>query len=202
MVLVDIKFRKCSDGGYFASYKHKMLTQDEWVDEGIRIFKDPEDGLWHFIGSGVDGYKNRKAAVRALLAKRWNDEADSLTIPFDTYFRNYSRGERGRRMSGDLANRIYDILVEHCGASDDGRSYDRESFVHHHSGDISSDEAYRCHEYRFGGYLGFGGKFWNEGNRFRVSAYSEDSSADVRVMVARANQKLQALYQETWPYVP
>ena len=46
----------------------------------------------------------------------------------------------------NLANRIYDVLVAEAGASE----YFRQDFLYH----------FGTHEFRFGGDLGFGGKFW------------------------------------------
>jgi hypothetical protein len=92
-----------------------------------------------------------------------------------------------RRLQPWVANLIYDLLIEECGASE--WKHDRDSFVHAHT--VQEHQGY---EYRFRGYLGFGGKFWNESQGFRVSTYTEDEDAETRLMVARANDRLQRLY--------
>lgn len=68
-------------------------------------------------------------------------------------------------MTVEQANAVYDVLVTHAGASEDGR----DDFVFHQT--LRSPD-----EYRFMGALGFGGKFRNERGRWRVSAYPEDAA--------------------------
>lgn len=55
----------------------------------------------------------------------------------------------GAGLPVNVADRIYDVLVEHVGARESNRDY----FVHIES----SGHVTGC---RFGGSLGFGGKFW------------------------------------------
>lgn len=66
------------------------------------------------------------------------------------------------KLTTDEANAIWDVLVEHAGATEHGR----EDFVFHQT-DMRTDE------YRFMGMLGFGGKFWNYNGRWYVTAYPE-----------------------------
>lgn len=68
-------------------------------------------------------------------------------------------------MTPEQANAVYDVLVAHAGASEDGR----DDFVFHQTSS-------QPNEYRFMGALGSGGKFWNERGRWRVSAYPEDAA--------------------------
>jgi hypothetical protein len=67
-------------------------------------------------------------------------------------------------LTDEQANKVYDILVQHAGAQEDGRW----DFVFHQTrGHVT--------EYRFMGLLGFGGKFWRtHWPRWYVSAYPED----------------------------
>lgn len=74
------------------------------------------------------------------------------------------------------ANQIYDILVREAGA--DNRAYSRECFT-------LTVTAPTFREYRFGGSLGFGGKFWNANDEWYVNMYTEDfNPGRVEVMVA------------------
>jgi hypothetical protein len=92
------------------------------------------------------------------------------------------------------ANAVYDILVEHAGASEEGR----ESFVF-----LQTDQ--HVEEYRFIGGLGFGGKFRRlrsglirEGDlEWYVDAYPEDYRArpERLQMIGAANTALAALKQ-------
>ncbi|MEU7170214.1 hypothetical protein ABZ949_01830 [Micromonospora tulbaghiae] len=66
-------------------------------------------------------------------------------------------------LTADQAAAIYDLLIEHAGASRGARS----AF-------INVQTSRQCDEYRFMGSLGFGGKLWIDRDGWRVSAYSED----------------------------
>lgn len=72
-------------------------------------------------------------------------------------------------ITSDQANSIYDVLVRHAGASN--REFHRVQF-------IQNTALLGQTEYRFCGGLGFGGKFWNDGNAWTVTAYAEDTIAD------------------------
>lgn len=197
-MLLEVKFSARPEGGYAAS--HLDYLTGEWKP-ACAVLKTPEGWTTAaMLGDDpVEPQKTRKAAVRALLTRQWNRYAEALEeeLPYERYYENYDRGEANRRMSPDLSNQIFDILVAECGAQESGR----DSFLASMSMDVR-DENYRSNEHRFGGWLGFGGKFWNERNRFRVSAYDEDTNPRTRLMMARANKKLQDLYQQTWPYTP
>ena len=90
----------------------------------------------------------------------------------------------GKAMSEAVANAIYDILVQDCGAYDGG--HERESFVAHQT---TEDVI----EWRFGGKLGFGGKFWRNAGRIYVNCYREDETPEMRKMIDKANERLAAL---------
>ena len=73
------------------------------------------------------------------------------------------------KMTKDEANKVYDILVNMGGASSSLK--DRNDFLYHH---VESENG--CDEYRFGGKLGFGGKYYSGTNT--VDCYSEEHSSD------------------------
>jgi hypothetical protein len=91
-----------------------------------------------------------------------------------------------------VADAAWTILVEHCAAREDGRA----EFV---ASVTRRSEGSRNGEYRFGGALGFGGKFWWDTMplagrpALRVSCYREDMSAERRAMIDAANARLAAL---------
>ena len=66
-----------------------------------------------------------------------------------------------------IANRIYDILVEHAGASDGETG--RHSFLYHFCTRVQSG---RPDGFMFGGIFGMAGKFWWNNDRFYVSGHS------------------------------
>lgn len=96
-------------------------------------------------------------------------------------------------MTTEMANRVYDVLVEECQANDD-EMY-RDMFVRYHT---SEDCLFGgTSEWRFQGSLGFGGKFWIRQNRgWDVTYYPEDHKDELDKKVKAANEKLQKLYQE------
>ncbi len=87
---------------------------------------------------------------------------------------------RGIVLSESTAGRVWTILVEECGASED----DRGAFV-------SNAGTRGVTEWRFQGSLGFGGKFYaNSVDEFRVSCYPEDETPARARKIASANARL------------
>lgn len=84
------------------------------------------------------------------------------------------------------AERIYDILVEHCSAHNDAR--EKQSFVH--------AQVEGCIEWRFQGALGFGGKFWNNAGRWYVNGYPEEMTPERETIVQKANAQLITLQND------
>lgn len=80
----------------------------------------------------------------------------------------------------EVANQIYDLLVEHAGASP--HTYEREMFLYH--------QERGCTEYRFGGKLGLGGKFWSG---WYVTCYPEDEDHERKEILKRTNEALTRL---------
>ncbi len=81
-------------------------------------------------------------------------------------------------MNSNLANRIYDILVQEA----DAMESQRDNFIRHHTGKEN------CYEWRFCGSLGFGGKFRSE--RMTVDCYPEDSTKEREKIITRTNDRL------------
>lgn len=90
-------------------------------------------------------------------------------------------------LTTDQANTVYDLLIEHAGASPDGR----DDFIF-----LQTDQ--HVDEYRFGGALGFGGKFWNHRGRWYVTAYPEAVKVrpELRGVIEAANAALKAAREE------
>ncbi len=93
-------------------------------------------------------------------------------------------------LTADQANAIYDLLVQHAGASENGR----EGFVIVQANTVTN-------EYRFGGLLGFGGKFWrmtglrreDRDLRWSVNFYSEDKTSEREAAAEVTNRALAGL---------
>ncbi len=90
----------------------------------------------------------------------------------------------------ETAAKIFDILVQECGAVRDSLCHGFEPFRTYVEKELDR------HEYRFGGALGFGGKFYNSGFEWRVSCYSENLTPQRRAMIEQANLRLEALRNE------
>lgn len=78
------------------------------------------------------------------------------------------------------AGRIYDVLIEECGAT----AFHREQCVRYLTDEHGS------HEFRFQGSLGFGGKVYYNGGRLYVSCYPEDRTPERTAMIRSANARL------------
>lgn len=96
-----------------------------------------------------------------------------------------------RTMTKDEALAVWRVLVAHCRKRED--DHERYSFITYMT---SPDPP---HEYRFGGALGFGGKFWiNHRDDTRpdwyVTCYQEDETPETLAMIARANERLAVLW--------
>jgi len=86
----------------------------------------------------------------------------------------------------DLYSKVWDILVEHAGAS---KSPDeRESFV-----SSMTQIEYPTSEYRFQGHLGFGGKLYRSSRGLSVSCYPEDRTALREIIINSVNRLLSPL---------
>lgn len=87
-----------------------------------------------------------------------------------------------KKLDADKANKVYDLLVKHGGATE----LDRKSFIHSHCKD-----KYECTEWRFCGKLGFGGKYRSTWNG--VTCYSEDETPERVKLIAFLNEELKKL---------
>lgn len=85
------------------------------------------------------------------------------------------------------ADRIYTVLVEICGAYDD--RWTRGSFVMHVQRPTFT-------EWRFGGKLGFGGKFWINAGKWYVNYYQEDETPEMVQIVKEANARLASILED------
>lgn len=99
-----------------------------------------------------------------------------------------------RSITPEVANQIWDIIVETCGANDHPDSWDRQSFVNFASADEATQkDRGSWTEWRFCGSFGFGGKVWNNGD-FYVTCYKEEETRANLKRVQAANARLSALY--------
>lgn len=82
------------------------------------------------------------------------------------------------------ANTVWDVLVECAGANE----WQRDEFVF-------TQTHGRCDEFRFIGFLGFGGKFWRSSGRWYVTAYPEDIRVrpERQVIIDATNDRLAVL---------
>lgn len=85
-------------------------------------------------------------------------------------------------MTIERLNQIYDLLVSIGGAYEPLR----DSFIYVHM-----DPKYPCHEWRFSGKLGFGGKYRSRTNT--VDCYSEDQTPERLKLIEDLNTALSLL---------
>ena len=102
----------------------------------------------------------------------------------------YSETPPSRRITPEQAEIVYTLLVRLAGASFD--PWERQAFIRH--------VAHRkppCSLYRFGGYLGAGGKFVNDGGNEDVPyvmCYPEDESPKRLNLIAHVNKELKLIF--------
>lgn len=93
--------------------------------------------------------------------------------------------DRRGTMDRATAEAIYEILIVCCGASE--LSDERDAFV-----DYLTKPIQHGHEYRFGGWLGFGGKLYANSQGVYVDCYSEQKSPIVAFAIRTANERIDA----------
>ncbi len=89
-------------------------------------------------------------------------------------------------LNKEQCNKIYDILVEHVEAYEK----EREAFIRHHSLIVRQSSEWRC----LGGNLGFGGRFWVQGNGLSVSCDEEDMTYERFKIIEKVNALLKEVY--------
>lgn len=103
-----------------------------------------------------------------------------------------------RKITPEEADAAYTVLVKEVGAVDD--ALERQSFIW-----SVTDDTHPTSEYRFGGSIGFGGKFRNNGNRNdtpHVDCYREEESPEVNAAIERANLTLTEIFAAPTPAGP
>lgn len=91
-------------------------------------------------------------------------------------------------LSKEECNKIYDVLIG-AGASDS----ERQSFIYHFTSNNPP------HEWRFSGYLGFGGKLWytDEEKPCYINCYSEHMNKKSIKIIEHVNAELEEIFNET-----
>lgn len=137
----------------------------------------------------------RKKAVEAYILKCAQDMYYFWSEVFSARPKNPPR--ESRALTAAQANRVLELLQLHVGAL--RFELDRQSFLYLQTGRSGNGESGIPTEFRIGGLLGFGGKFWNEAHGFRVSCYREDMGPDTLRILTQTNYDLQDLYREFFP---
>jgi hypothetical protein len=83
----------------------------------------------------------------------------------------------------NTALQIYRILVDVCGA----RESEQDRFIYYFTVPRLS------YEWRFGGDLGSGGKFYDNGDKWYVGCYPEDDTPERKEIITKANALLKEL---------
>jgi hypothetical protein len=194
------KFTRGEEGDYSALYKGpfdvKFRNIGLLTRAGYIGFVDPASrDARRWVGvrgrTTTDLCKDRFGAASALLGSLCEDEAAPIEKALQEGWEATRREVRGRdqRLSPETAAAIYDVLIHHAKAN----VGDREHFVYAQSTDGSV-----IREWRFGGVLGWGGKFRNVHDKWYVDAYQENETAEVRLFIARTNLALLELFRATY----
>lgn len=166
---------------------HATVSYEGPAGGGILCYLVKEDGKWTVPGT-PGTFKDRWHAAYAYL-KLALCEPTTRTIEAETKAAWDKTPRRPMNLTADEAGAVYDLLVSKCGAY----ARDKDGFVHHHA-DISASWG---SEWRFGGLLGSGGKFYVTSNRWYVSNYSEDTGPEENLIIAETNAVLQQMYAKT-----
>lgn len=96
-------------------------------------------------------------------------------------------------LSKEIANKIFDVLVDICGAYEGDMLSERNNFIYHFCKENPPKE------WRFGGKLGFGGKLRYNYNInksfFYVDCYPEDETKERLAIIKIANKKLKEIFE-------
>ena len=159
---------------HLISYKECRGRRKGW------IAKPPAND----VALNVRVFKTRTGAVIDYLMRKYNLDA----VEIRKSMREPQQWTRRYPMviAAQEALAIRQILSEECGYRQDER---HDYFTH-------SVSERRDGEYRFQGYLGFGGKFYWGHDAYFVGAYSEDEDGATKLMAAKANQRLETLWHE------
>lgn len=97
-----------------------------------------------------------------------------------------------RALTYEEAIEVYEILEKCAGAPLSGEGFTRHQFIGYAQ---NNPDAFPL-EYRFQGWLGFGGKWHYNGRTMRVSCYPEDETAGRLHVIAQTNKALDEWWQE------
>lgn len=157
-------------------------------------------GAWRIPGYDANSsrdlgvFKKRKQAAATFLAEtEYKPQTKLLNEKRENAWRTNALRPFNEPLSEAVANAIYEILVEECGAPVAGVT-GQEYFVAW----LTREPSGRLSEYRFQGMIGFGGKIYFSANQFYVSCYQEEETPYVNMQIAAANARLQALHVKTW----
>ncbi len=161
-----------------------------WDTTSFCVVERRKDKEWHALLStrtraSLGPYRTRALAAKAWLACVLEPRAEAHEGVIVGAWRRSPIRRSDLRLTVPQAHQVYEILIEYGGATPHGQPDFRYAMVH---------AEIPCQEYRFGGVLGFGGKFHNEDNRFRVSAYAEHTGPEERILMARANAALHTCF--------
>lgn len=187
------RYRKIQVGQYLALWNPRSESESlgnpsDGTELGI-VTKCGDCGKWNMPGGGYHKTRNEACDDHANRTY-WYPKAAEANFETFAWWQRVPQVQRTvRTLTEDAANHIYTMLVNALLAPE---SY-RDVFVHDQTG---PDPTY---EWRFGGMLGFGGKFRNESSRFRVDMYQEDQTPYLLWLEAKANRHLVEMYKRIFP---
>lgn len=105
---------------------------------------------------------------------------------------------RNQSISEEIARKIWDVLVEHCGVRRPEEGSKELAFDLYRDSFVRYATEGNWTEFRFCGNFGFGGKVWHNAGRFYVSFYSEDKTPEREAAKTAATLELTMIYEEAF----
>ena len=182
------KFKKISKWTYVALYRGPL---DKDFRNLCCIDKGEEGWVILLTQEKLGPFKTRERAMDAYLAYSLDPLAAGINKETCAKWAAMPR-DRSRvlTITPEVADKVYSIIVRNCLGREP--THDRASFVYWLTQEKNGNE------YRFCGWLGFGGKFYRTWDRWYVNQYPEDEIPETRMMESLANRELLDLYTETF----
>jgi hypothetical protein len=141
--------------------------------------------------NGMRVYKTRETAALEFLLTKMVKEASDLKAKTTSACRWMPR-EEDPLIGAVEADDILQVLRQECGFGDHDLYF---------LGTVTKPRGVANHfgEFRFSGFLGFGGKFFYDRSGYFVSNYSEDSDGATQLMIAKTNRRLEMLWHKHSP---
>lgn len=181
------KYKRVATGSYSVYYQGPLDKDSLLLCTVVKT----TDGKWEvpLTPKSLGPFQSRWHAAYAYLGHLIEEPARTLNKEVQSKWEELHLQRLGpRTLDKDFAEKVYDILIEKCGAWPEEKS----SFVHAHTERLNTPD-----EWRFVGVLGFGGKFRNGFDRMYVDCYPENENPERLAIIAETNEAIFTLFCTT-----